>query len=240
MQGYMGYNGDKQWELLYARMWLSGRHLYTDLFPVNPPLIFWLYSIPVRLSDAFAGAVADYEILVALGLVVVTLCIWLGMRLLALSPPFAESRDRRIGFAALLFFVLVFRTGSMFFLDREHLFLVLTLPYLIRCMPSLLDKTIPRRLRVMTGLLAGLGFCIKPQCLLVLAGIVLISAVLQRSWRVFFWLENLLIAGTLLAYLGLITGLYPDYFTTVMPMAMLTYQVYRRADGASIPATEAP
>ena len=223
MQFRLGYTGDKQWELLYARMWLSGKGLYTDLFAVSPPLIFWLYAIPASI----AGPLKDYQMLVLLGLCVTGFSVFLSTRLISLHPEFSGNGAKQWEFAALLCFVLIFRTYCAFFLDREHLFLVLTLPYIIRFMPSLGTQRVPLWLKLSTGSMAAVGFCIKPHCLIVFLGIQLLYCWRERSTKILISSENILIYGIGLAYLTGVALLYPEYFTIVVPMAIATYAATR-------------
>jgi hypothetical protein len=160
----IGFWGDQDWELLVARMLLDGKKLYVDHVSVIPPLIFYLDTLPVALS-LHAGFLEDFQALVLLGLCAIALTIAMCAKLIALHPAFAGNRNRQITFVLLLCFLFVFRIATPFFADREHIFLVLTFPYLLRWMPSLSNARIPMRLRLMTGALAAIGFLIKPHCL---------------------------------------------------------------------------
>ena len=217
--------GDKQWEMLYAHMWVAGKNLYRDIYPVSPPLITWLYALPDMLA-AGTGPDREYAMLFASGtllmLVSACACVWLIRR----HAGFAKRR-KSVEFLVLLIFVLMFRTSPIFYLDREHLFLVLTLPYLLRFSPGLASRKIPLAASLGIGLLAAVGFNIKPYCFIVFLGVQLVFAALQRSSGILRSAENLVVYALTAAYLLAIYHFNPEYFHTVLPMALATYAATR-------------
>jgi hypothetical protein len=134
-------------------------------------------------------------------------------------------------FAILLCFLFIFRIDPAYFCDRDHIFLVLTFPYLLRWMPSLSHIRFPVRLRAFTGCLAGIGFLIKPHCLLLFAGIQLICILRKDRPRILGSTENRIIYGMGTLYLLCIWLFTPDYFTVVLPMALLTYSAISAGSG---------
>jgi hypothetical protein len=216
--------GDRFWEMLYAHTWLSGKALYRDLLPVNPPLIFWIYALPATLAEHLS-ALRDMQWLVALCLMLVAISIFLCTQLIALHPGF--DGKRRLDFAILLAFMLICQVRPMFFADREHLFLVLTLPYMTRFMPSLARLRPPLHLSLAIGLLAGIGFCIKPYCFIVFAGLQLICLWRERSARILISPENVIIYAVSLLYAFILLRWYPEYISVVLPMASASYSATR-------------
>jgi hypothetical protein len=75
--------------------------------------------------------------------------------------------------------------------------------------------------------MAGIGFSIKPYCLAVWAGIQLLACLKEKSLRALIAAENLIIYAASLIYVFFIWRLTPDYFTTVLPMALATYSATR-------------
>lgn len=216
-----GNEGDKGWILNFSAMWLSGKALYSGIFSALPPLIFWLYAIPVSLGN-FLHLSSGF-VLALMGLVTTGFTVALSVRLIKYVPMFAEQKRLRVEFALLLSFMLIVWTNSHYFFDREHIFLVLTFPYILRFMPSLAGQPLPSRLRVLIGVMAAIGFCIKPHCALVFAGVQLLILYRTRSWRMLFCLENSIIYLVGLAYLAATAALAPEYFTLVLPMSLATY-----------------
>ena len=223
MQLMAADTGDKGWLLLAAKMVMQGRHLYRDVVEVNPPLILWLYTIPVMLSAHFAS---DANWLAILGLAAVALSVALCNRLLARHP--ALDRAAISGFGLLLALLFVAFTPPNYFFDREHMLLVLTLPYLLRFMPEIAPQKLPLRLRLLISLLAAVGFCIKPYTLILFACVQLIVMLRERSVRILFCLENAVIYAAAALYLCCIWHFTPEYITQVLPMALVTYGAFSR------------
>ncbi len=227
MQVLAGWQGDKEWLLLASRMMLGGKTLYVDIFEVDPPLIVWLYTVPVWLS-LHVTFLQDYQILVLIGLATAALAVWLGVCLIRLHPAFVDDAQQRKAFALLLAYTLVFFSTQIYFFDRDHVFFVLVFPYLLRFMPSLAGQTIPLRLRITIGVLAGIGFCIKPHTAVVFAIVQLWGLFGQRSRTMLWSMENYIIAAIAAIYLFCVWRFAPDYLTTVLPMAMATYSGFNR------------
>jgi len=136
---------DKGWLLHVARMCLEGRRLYSGIVEVNPPLIIWFYEIPVWISMHLEG-VKDFEALGAIGVLVSILTSITGMRVIRLHPAFEGDIRKQVKFALLLALIFIFFTTQIYFFDRDHIFFVLTFPYLLRCMPSLSERRLSRAL----------------------------------------------------------------------------------------------
>jgi len=222
-----GYAGDKAWLLLASKMWLEGRRLYVDVVEVNPPLILWLYAIPVWLSLHLAF-LTDYTALAIIGLGGSALSAWLGMRLIRLHPAFSGNANRQYAFGLLLLCLFVFFTPATYFFDREHILLVGVFPYMLRFMPGLAGQNVPVHLRVAIGLLAALGFCIKPYTVIVFAGLQLLVLIRERSPAVLWSIENRIVYGASAVYLLCVWRFAPEYIHDVLPMAMITYWAFSR------------
>ena len=218
---------DKNWLLIAARMWISGKKLYVDIFEINPPLIVWLYSVPVFFSEHLFF-LKDYQLLALMGLALIGFVIALSDAILKTHPAFAGEPGRRGFFALLLAYVFVFFTAPMYFLDREHILLVLTFPYILRFAPSFARLKLPMPLRVAVGVLGGVGFCIKPHAAIVFAVLQLIYLLRERSPVILASVENLIVYIIGAAYLSTVVFLMPEYLHTVLPMAMATYAAYSR------------
>jgi hypothetical protein len=232
MQFTSGLGGDQDWELLAARMLLDGKKLYADNFTVIAPLIFYLYTLPVFLS-LHLSFLQDFQALVLLVLCGIALTILACIRLIQAHPAFAVDRRKQMQFVMLLCFLFIIRIAPSAFGDREHLFLVLTFPYLLRWMPSLSHIRFSVRLRVLIGAMAAIGFCIKPHFFLLFAGIQLMCLPRKDLPCILNSIENRIIYGIGVLYLLCIALFTPEYFTVVLPMAFLTYSALAAA-GSSI------
>jgi len=225
LQWSSGDGGDKGWLLLAARMWLSGKRLYLDIFETNMPLIIWVYSIPAWLSLHLEG-IQDVQLLHLMVLLAVGCSLLLTDRLMRFHPAFAPYARKRAWHTILLGFILVLWANPAFFGDREHLFLVLALPYIMRCSPSLARIALPLPLRLGVACMGAVGFCIKPHCVMVFLGIQVLALLRERSLRFLWSLENCIIGAAGLAYLLSARLLVPEFFHDVLPMELASYGGY--------------
>lgn len=223
MQVRLGEGSDKCWLLLVARMALEGKALYEQMMETNPPLIIWLYELPVWLGDKLG--IQDYTALSLLALLLAG-CSWLLCLQVIRGHAQCISSARRSAYIGIvLAFILVFFANPIYFADREYIFVVCVFPYLLAGMPSLLPTTL--KIRLFMALMAALGFCIKPHCMLLWVGVQVMRLLAVKSLRVLFTLENYIIGFAWLSYIALVAEWYPAYFNTVLPMAMLTYAEYK-------------
>ena len=213
--------GDKNLLLACARRLVEGKKLYQDVVELQPPLILLLYEIPVRLMQVIP--LRDSDCLILFFLPVLLVSVMLSRRVTQHSEILAPlSREVSI---LMLFIVILFQNPS-YFLDREHLMLVFTLPYLCMFLPSVQQNTISKPLQIAVGIMAAIGFCIKPHFILIFSGIGSVTCLRTCSFACIGKLANLTIYLLVSLYIGLICIFTPLYFTQVIPMAMATYSAY--------------
>src|ERR1700757_4875621 len=97
---------DKEISFYSAHAWLSGKQLYRDIFTVQPPLIYYLYAVPVYLS-LHLGILEDYQYLTLLGLLAIGCVIYLAFTLIRFHPEFAGNKSKQVEFCLLLLWVFV-------------------------------------------------------------------------------------------------------------------------------------
>lgn len=212
---------DKNWILYWASLTLDGKQLYTQALSVLPPMIFWIYAIPVELSRI--TGIADDHLLVLLGAVMIYFVCRLCAGLLSAHPLFRDDSKKLYQAVLLLVMVFVAWFDSQSFMDREHIFFVLSFPYMLRMSPGLYAVTPVRMQRVLIALFCGIGLCIKPHLLLIFLAIQAAVIASRRTLSILFCLENLIIYVMGAAYLLIVLLHYPAYFTLVLPMAAATY-----------------
>ncbi len=222
---HLAIMGDKGWLLFAAREWLGGKKLYVDIFEVNPPLILWIYAVPIWVS-MHVPFLTDYAALGIMGLIASVMTLLLCLPLMARHPAFAGDRAKQGVFALLLAGIFIFITSPMFFFDRDHILLVLTFPYMLRFAPSLARIAFPVWLRAAIGLLAATGFCIKPYGLIVFAGIQLLCLLHGYFLRMMQSMETVIILLLGAGYCAVIAAFMPEYFYDVLPIAFATYADY--------------
>lgn len=222
-----GAAADKEWLLFSARMWLSGKQLYVDLVEVSPPLIIWIYALVIKLSHLLA--IAPDSGLTATVLVLTFFSALVCKQLIRLHPLLGVTKGDVTIYALLVVSALVLWPNPAYFADREHVFITLVLPYLVRFSPIMFTARISPALRWVVAVMAGVGFCIKPHCVVLLAAVHAYHVIRSRSLRFFFYPENLAIYVSAAAYLATTWLLYPEYFTEVVPAAMATYSMSRQS-----------
>ena len=124
--------------------------------------------------------------------------------------------------------ILVFAYGH--FGQREHLFVLTGLPFLVARIVRHEGDSLPRWLGIVLGLQASIGALCKPHFVLVLAVVELALFLGDRRWRL-FWTAEMFALGSLLAAYVLhwlfVPALMRDtYFGYLVPLALEYYYVY--------------
>jgi hypothetical protein len=215
-------NHDTAWYLYAVDAFLDGGRLYQDaFFEVNPPLALFLTVPPVYVSRLTGLPSADLFFLYVFALIAVSL--FLTGRLLVGAPGLPLVYRRGLLFAAMLALTVCPARG---FAEREHLMFVLSLPYLMLAARRAAGADCGRGLGLLVGVMAALGFFLKPHFLLVPATLELYLLLVRRRPREVLRAETASLAATGLLY-GLVVVLFtPDYLSRVVPYAL---QVYNNA-----------
>ena len=221
-------NSDVAWYLVATDKWLAGARLYQDIIEINPPLIFALNVPPVALARA-SGLPAELLIVVYVHLLI-ALSLLTSARVLAGWP----RETRRLGPLVLLAGCTALCAFAIFDLgQREHLLTVFTLPYALLVISRAGGGAVPAGVAMGVGVLAALGFGLKPHFLAVpfLFEVYLLARAQdwRRDWRVVFRPESLGLAGALLLYAGAAVWLTPEYFSRILPFALLVYGAYSQS-----------
>ena len=166
-----------------------------DIFDVNPPLSFMLYS-----PAAFLAPWTGYDPAIRLSVILLS----------ALSIAafwHAANREMRVALSIVLalFFVLAFPNH---FAQREQIAFLL-------CAPYVAGRGKGRGWAVLIGLMAGIGFMIKPHFLIPLA--------MLFAYRRRIGTEEIMIAATGIAYAVSLAMFFQLYLFEVVPAASATY-----------------
>ena len=213
---------DISWLLYLTKNYIGGEKLYVDLVEVNPPLIFWLMSPAVwgaktlGLSLSFA-----YKIYVfLLSIISLLLC----------SRYLQRLKIEASGLVLCLLAFVMTLLPAWNFGQREHLMVILCLPYLFLIMARRDKILVPSWLMLISVFLAVLAFCIKPYFVIVPASleIYLLFSVGLRG--VFRRPDPYLLVAGALAYVGLIFTLTPEYLSEVVSYAREVYTIGYNAE----------
>lgn len=148
---------DIAWILYMASRALNGATLYRDVVEVNPPLIVF-FSLPAALLARLTGAwdVALYRIMV-LAMAAASL-IFSARIARKLYPDRPVARGTLLIGAAFAFALL----DTLQFGQREHIALVLLLPYVLLAACRASAIAVGRRAGIAAGVMAGIGLAFKP------------------------------------------------------------------------------
>jgi hypothetical protein len=210
-------NHDEAWYLVVAGRVLAGKRLYVDVFDTNPPLIVWLNLPPLLLARALGVS----EILALRVLVLTLVAVALGLIRWALVRALPDQPRARRALLFLSLFILVPVVGYDF-AQREHLMMILVLPYLVLASARATGRLVVGPIPWIVGLLAGVGLAIKPHFLLLWLAVEATLAA-RRSWRVACRPESLAIVAFGLGYAVAILAITPDYLPWIRRITAVYY-----------------
>lgn len=214
---------DLAWLLYAAGELLNGGALYTGIIEVNPPLIIWLTAV----AEFLARMLGVWDLLVyrALVLGAAAASILLCRRQLRSfdHPPDHAVVDL---LTLLLCYLLVAGVGFEFG-QREHLAIMLVFPFLLLTARQI-EGANPRAVEdIAVGVMAGIGFAIKPH--FVLAWLTVELYALLRRRRVPGSWPHLAVAAVFALYAISVVLFERDYFV----LARLGADAYARMSEAS-------
>jgi hypothetical protein len=220
-------NSDSAANMVTARRLLGGERLYVDVMDFNPPLIFWLMTIPAFVARALDWS--DARVVSLFVSVVAWTSGGLAVAVLARTPEASRLLRSSViaSFLAALVLLLVSQVGQ-----REQLAAMLSLPYALLAARAASGQTSPTRLGVVCGLLAGLGMAIKP---FFAAPWLAMEAVVFTLRGGRSMLRPEVAAAALMQCLYVVTVGVADtaYFTRMVPLAMEWYGAFD-ADRAAL------
>lgn len=210
------FNHDVGWILYVAEQIQGGRELYVDIIEENPPLIFWLSVPAIGLSQALGTTAILAWNLMVLAWAAVAGCFL--YRVVCRGWVEAEGLWG-LGLTGLVIAFEVLLPGYEFG-QRENLFLIAAMPYLLAAAVRADGRKLEGSLAVCVGLMAGIGFAIKPYFLLFWLLVEVFLLVSDRgAWK---RIENACIVFVNGFYLLLVVWWTPDY----QEMVVLASQVY--------------
>jgi hypothetical protein len=209
---------DISWYLISTGWWLDGVEIYADILELNPPLAFYLTAIPVWIArvtgldpmTTFKGFV----------LMLTAGSLLLSQRLLAREIQFSPAARRAV-LAVAAVGLLLLPIGD--FGQRDHLFTILFLPFLVM---NLLSKPVSAPVRAGVALWATFGIALKHYFVLLPLTILIYQVIARRSLRPVFNVEYLVIGAMLVLYVAASVILHPAYFDSVVPLTMQVYGAF--------------
>ncbi|QSX36831.1 hypothetical protein [Shewanella sedimentimangrovi] len=217
-------NGDIGWLFHATTQWLNGKELYVDIIEVNPPLIFYIMSPAVFFSKAFG---VNPVLMAKLYLSFITL----GLTVIHLMLMFRVVH-KNLFFNMYLpcILLIVFVIPGYDFSQRDHLAILLLLPYLT-CRYLKFFKHIEFNFFtiISLGFLAGLSICLKPHFILLVISCELFWFVKVKSINLLIDAMIYSIILTCALFYVLLIVCHYTYISEMVPLALATYWTYGKS-----------
>lgn len=200
-----------------ATQLLQGQTYAHDIFDPNPPIIFYLHWIPIVLAKLTGLSILPIfrGYVIVLSIVAIQWSLQLFNKLCIFNRLPLHKNNYSI-LAGGLIYILLFLPADAFG-QREHFYVILTLPYLFLAACRLHAIQIKGVFTIAIGCMAGIGFAIKPVFLPMLGLIDLFF--IYQTRRILGWLrlESLCCLTILAGYALMVFWLYPSYFQIILP-----------------------
>ncbi|MFW0777679.1 MAG: hypothetical protein ACN2B6_08185 [Rickettsiales bacterium] len=217
-------NHDVGCYIAFAELIWQGKEMYRDMIEINSPLIVYISFIPVAISQwtGFKSTDLFFLFISLLGF----FSTWLSYGTLKQQPIFRDPKSLPILLLTLCCSFFIFPAVLNEFGQREHIFMILTFPYVVMLMGYMQGLPAARNIKILVGILAGIGFSIKPHFIVIFAFAELAWLLFHRSFSGMFRIESLLI-GAIIVFYHLWCALYfPEYFE-LLPLFMDAYTGYK-------------
>ena len=205
--------------LFEAQRVLSGFELYgSRVTETNPPVIVW-FSMPVVLFAHWIHTAPEAVFRAMVLLMVFGSTAWC----VSILRRSAIGRNPlSLGLAGCAILIADFGIGGFDFGQREHLLILLLLPYLLAAATSVVS-TLSLAERCALGIAAGISIWFKPYEVIVILALELFLAARAKSLRRIVAPELLTTVVTSSIILLFVRTLTPLYSSTILPLLFDTY-----------------
>ena len=212
------------WLLIAAKRWLAGGTYYHDFVENNPPLIIYISAIAISIAKFL-----HTDLQTALRIFVFSLSLFV----IIFSDFFLElifdhQQKIKIVIIMIALAIIFWMMPAAAFAEREHLAVILVIPFIFCLTLRCQQKSIPLSSAVFAGFLAAVGFGLKPHFLLAFAFMELYALLQTKTIKAWFNPECLTIYITLIAYFISIYILTPTYMQKIYPMVVNFYLNYEK------------
>jgi hypothetical protein len=224
IQHQLFLNWDVSTLLLETQKLLNGGNYVDDFFTPNPPMIMYLYTIPVVLAKlshlSFIYIFPFYIFLLA------TISFVISYQL---TTTIFLTQDRLQAYVFMCAILVIFLIVPLYELgQRDHLLVVMTMPYLLITTCRLENKPIDKKLAVFIGLFASTAIAFKPQFLVLPLLIESYYLFTKRNWLACIKPETIAMLAWLITYVIIVSMTHPEYFKIIIPYLLQNY--YHSAD----------
>ncbi len=218
-------NHDAASYLAFGELVWRGKVMYRDFFEINTPLIVYVSLIPVALHHLTGLPVIP--LFFAFVFFLTHICIWVAWQIAQKLPIIQTQRERNFVLFLLYYTGFILPNFTMDFGQRQHLFILFSLPYTMLALAYSYGLAVPLKWRVVVGIMAGIGFSIKPQFIILFAAAELFYLFSRRRLPAVFKTENFIIGGMFLAYHAWLVTAFPEYLSVMVPHFMANYAGYQ-------------
>ncbi|MBX3077071.1 hypothetical protein KF913_24385 [Candidatus Obscuribacterales bacterium] len=224
---------DPALHLQIAQMITQGKIPYVDMSDANPPLVWYLYTIP-----AFGSELFNIPVTLAFNYFLVVLIVYSVVTCLMLFFRHAKRAE-----APFFLPFLVGLTLFNFFLrydfgQREEIFVLLYMPYLVLRTLRWQERGVQSKVwSAAIGFMAAIGICIKPHFLIPVFLVELYFLLDKWRWRKLVSTENIACFGGGVLYLAhflfVPKAMNDAYWKFVVPAFALGYHYWDTSLAAS-------
>lgn len=219
LQSYILFTPDVGYLLTAANRLIAGGRYGTEIFETNPPMILYLY-VPVCLLAKYL----PIKILTIARLYTLMLLVISSGSCYLLLKKLIKPTDRFYFYSifyTILFIYFIVALPS--YLQREHILMMVLIPYLLAAALTLENKPVHPMAAVLIGLFAGIGFSLKPFFWITIG--LIEAVIIIRKRNVFAWvrIESLMVMSVIVLYFISLTVFQPEYFKVMTPLVMHYY-----------------
>lgn len=224
LSAYLQFRGlisaDLSASLEETRLLLSGKSYLHGFFETSPPMFLYL-NIPIIFLEKMS-LLSLPSIINAYYFFLISITLLASYFLL--KKIFLQKDSMILGIFLLLMAIeLLILPFPAYFGEREHEFIILSLPYFILISLRLEKTHVNVYFSVFIGLMAGIAFGIKPQFYIALLSMELFLLVKNKNLLSWARPEFLVIFAISLIYTVTSFILYPAYFKIILPLASQFY-----------------
>ena len=190
-----------------------------EIVDPNPPLIFWLLTIPNLIAN-----VTQISVLTIFRISIFMLIIVSVLQCNHILESFPKSYNNKFIILTLVFIFTLMPRGD--FGQREHIIIILVTPYIFTIVRRSFDEEVYNLQSAVIGIFAGIGFCLKPYYLLL--PLLLEAYIFYKNRRLSLYkhIESFIIIIIFTIYLISIFIFNRDYITRTVPYVICVYGAY--------------
>ena len=216
VQAMVFINHDVGWVLYSSGRLLDGGTFGRDIIAANPPLIWWVSSIPNAFASIMGiDAVTAYRFGVFLLSLVVLIDLY--------KTASGQVSDLTLAGLLVIFAAFISFGVNRDFGQREHLTVLLCIPYLTRAARLAETGVLPIRASWLASIGVGIGVAFKPHFFLLPLFVELFVAFRLRRAKQFLRADVLISGATIVVYVLAVLIFARPYLTEVIPSISEVY-----------------